>query len=66
MLKISQKNRLKIDELKNHQSYGVNPKSVAHKLINTRDLMKENEHWRIFQWALNFKNKKILFEENSH
>ena len=34
---------------------------------NTRDLMKPNEHWRIFQCVLSFKNKKILFEKkNSH
>ena len=35
-------------------------------MCNTRDLMKSNEHWRVFQCVLSFENKKILVEEKSH
>ena len=34
--------------------------SMAHKCINKQNFMKSNEHWRIFQWVLSFKNKNIL------
>ena len=36
------------------------------QMHNTRDLMKSNVHWRVFQCVLSFKNKNILFEEKSH
>ena len=25
---------------------------MAHKCINTRDLIKSNEHWRFVQWVI--------------
>ena len=39
---------------------------MAHKCINIQDLIKSNEHWRIFQCVLSFENKKkILFKKQN-
>ena len=34
---------------------------MAHKCINTRDLIKSNQHWRFAQWVMSIKNKKFFF-----
>ena len=34
---------------------------MAHKCINTRDLIKSNKHWRFVQWVMSFKIKRFRF-----
>ena len=34
---------------------------MAHKCINTQDLIKSNEHWGFFQWVTSFKKKTKSF-----
>ena len=39
--------------------------SMAHKWINTQDLIKSNGHWRYIQWVLFYKIKRFCLEKGS-